>query len=180
MVNNNRTDQNHTYDDNPVQNHTPDEKDDKRNESRLTRDVNSKDVFRNNRLASQFLRDYLGLSIFSDITPEDLEDVTERYRYLLGIEIEGDTVKKVRIHIQDKDQEVYVVSLIEHKSQVDYDVAMQLLRYMSAIWWEHAKKENEKKDKVSRNKNFRYPLIIPVIYYEEQAHGRQECIWQTG
>ncbi len=35
------------------------------------------------------------------------------------------------------EREVYVLSLIEHKSEIDYDVAMQLLRYMSVIWQEY-------------------------------------------
>ena len=31
----------------------------------------------------------------------------------------------------------YVISLIEHKSDIDYDVAMQLLRYMTVIWQDY-------------------------------------------
>ncbi|MFR2214244.1 MAG: Rpn family recombination-promoting nuclease/putative transposase [Ruminococcus sp.] len=34
-------------------------------------------------------------------------------------------------------KEVYVISLIEHKSDIDYDVAMQLLRYMTVIWQDY-------------------------------------------
>ena len=36
------------------------------------RDVNNREVFKNNRLASQFLRNYTGISLFSDIEAEDL------------------------------------------------------------------------------------------------------------
>ena len=60
-----------------------------------------------------------------DEEPEDIEDETTRFRLQLGIELEGDTVKKIRVRIGDRQEEVYVISLIEHKSGVDADVAMQ-------------------------------------------------------
>ena len=90
--------------------------------ARNARDVNSKEIFRNKRLASQFLRDYSDLWLFEHVRPEDIEDVSERYRLLLGIEVEGDSFMKVRVQIKNQIEEVYVISLIEHKSSVDYDV----------------------------------------------------------
>ena len=136
------------------------------NEAMHTRDVNSKEIFGNVVLTSQFLRDYSGLSIFADVMPEDIEDVTERYRGFLGVEFGNDTVKKVRIRQKEKEQEVYVIPLIEHKSKVDYDVSMQLLRYMVVIWYDYAKRQNQVRPDSSRTKGFRYPLIIPIVYYE--------------
>ena len=130
------------------------------------RDVNSRDIFKNNVLTSQFLKDYSGISFFSDVKPEDIEDQTSRFRFLLGIEVEGDTIKKIQVRIGDRQEEVYVISLIEHKSQVDYDVAMQLLHYMSVIWKDYARKCNEQKRDSNKAKGFRYPLIIPIVYYE--------------
>ncbi len=61
------------------------------------RDANSRTIFGNHRLTCQFLRDYSDLPIFSDLRPEDIEDVTDRYRAFLGVEFEMDTVKKVRV-----------------------------------------------------------------------------------
>ncbi|MBR0411260.1 MAG: Rpn family recombination-promoting nuclease/putative transposase [Eubacterium sp.] len=130
------------------------------------RDVNSREIFSNNLLASQFLKDYSGITLFSDLKPEDLEDQTEKFRAMLGIEVEGDTIKKVHLRLPYLNQDVYVIALVEHKSLVDYDVAMQLLMYMSLIWKDYADKENEKNNKISKSKQFRYPLIIPVVYYE--------------
>ena len=138
------------------------------------RDVNSRDIFKNNLLTSQFLRDYSGFSIFADIHPEDIEDQTSRFRMLLGIEVEGDSVKKIHVKIGERSEVVYVISLIEHKSQVDYDVAMQIFHYTSVIWKDHARKANEKDPGASKRKGFRYPLIIPVVYYE----GKGE--WTAG
>ena len=50
------------------------------------RDVNSRDIFKNNILASQFLKNYTNIPIFTNITPEDVEDITSKYRAFLGIE----------------------------------------------------------------------------------------------
>ena len=38
---------------------------------------------------------------------------------------------------------MYLIALLEHKSAVDYNVTMQLLRYMAYIW-EDYEKEQEK------------------------------------
>ena len=119
------------------------------------RNANSREIFKNNRLTSQFLRNYTNIPLLSNVMPEDIEDVSEKYQAFLGVEFESDTIKKVYIRKADGiiEREVYVLSLIEHKSDIDYDVAMQLLRYMCVIWQEY-------------KANFRYPLIIPIVYYE--------------
>ena len=140
------------------------------------RDVNGHEIFKNNRLTSQFLSNYTGIQMLAGVRPEDIEDVTERYHAFLGIEFESDTIKKVCLHQADgtPDREIYVISLIEHKSAVDYDVAMQLFRYMSVIWYDYRMEQNKKKKDANRRKAFRYPLIIPFVYYE----GKEK--WTAG
>lgn len=138
------------------------------NTTSYVRDVNGHEIFKNNRLTSQFLSNYTGIQMLSGVKPEDIEDVSERYHAFLGIEFESDTIKKVCLHRTDgtPDREIYVISLIEHKSAVDYDVAMQLFRYMSVIWYDYRMEQNKKKKDANRRKTFRYPLIIPFVYYE--------------
>ncbi len=130
------------------------------------RNANARQIFKNAKLTSQFLKNYTELPIFSNVTPEDIEDVSDHYRAYLGIEFESDTVKRVRVRVEGKERHVFVIPLIEHKSYVDYDVAMQLLRYMVLIWYEYAKEQNAKQKDISHTKSFRYPLIIPIVYYE--------------
>ena len=132
------------------------------------RDVNSREIFKNERLTSQFLRNYTNIPLLSNVMPEDIEDVSKKYRAFLGVEYESDTIKKVYIRKPDGtiEREVFVLSLIEHKSDIDYDVAMQLLRYMCVIWQEYKATQNKIKKSSSHNKDFRYPLIIPIVYYE--------------
>ena len=130
------------------------------------RDVSSREIFKNNVLTCQFLKDYTGLSIFADVQPEDIEDETTKFKMHLGIEVEGDSVKKIHIRTRDHSEEVYVISLIEHKSRPDPDTIMQILIYMSVIWRDYAKDRNGEKKNASKAVDFRYPLIIPIIYYE--------------
>ena len=93
------------------------------------RDVNSREIFKNDRLTSQFLRNYTNIPLLSNVMPEDIEDVSQKYQAFLGVEYEADTIKKVYIRRADVtiEREVFVLSLIEHKTNIDYDVAMQLL-----------------------------------------------------
>ncbi len=135
-----------------------------------TRDANSRTIFRNRKLTCQFLRDYIGLPIFENLQPEDIEDVTERYQAFLGVPFEADVVKKVRIRGREGESEVFVLPLVEHKTDVDYDVAMQLLRYMVVIWYDYKKQQEGLKKGSTSRKSFRYPPIIPIVYYEGQKN----------
>ena len=82
-----------------------------------------------NILCSQFLRDYADIEILKNIQTEDIEDVSERYVPLYSTERDSDTVKKINIskYVQLKKDvnplnlPLYIVSLIEHKSKVEYN-----------------------------------------------------------
>ncbi len=134
------------------------------------RDLNSRMVFREPLLCAQFLRDYVDIDLLNDIQPEDIEDVSEKYQAYLGISFETDSVKKIRIRSMEAEcgemMPLYLISLIEHKSEVDYNVSMQLLRYMACIWHEYAKEVEKNGGENSSNKEFRYPPILPIVYYE--------------
>ena len=137
-------------------------------------DVNSKRIFGNHELCAQFLRDYADIPLLKNVRAEDIEDVTERYHVYEGIEHSSDTVKRIKIDTATEsasktpqlNMPIYVISLVDHKSTVDYNVSMQLLRYMVGIWsdWETEMRE---KNRSSRDKkDFKYPPIIPIVYYD--------------
>lgn len=140
------------------------------------RDSNSKLIFSDNILSSQFLRDYADMEILRYIQPEDIEDVSERYVSLYSTERESDTVKKVNISRYlnlEKDGSrnplnlpLYVVSLVEHKTKVEYNIIMQLLRYMVHIWEDYEKDMNKLYPNISSRKDFKYPPVLPIVYYE--------------
>ena len=84
---------------------------------------------------------------------------------------ETDTVKKIRMRTNGKDEEdtvpVYLISLVEHKSRVDYNVSMQLLRYMVCIWNEYGKelrgKDEELQRALAREAENRIKLVIDTL-----------------
>ena len=134
--------------------------------TRQARDVSNRNILKDPVLCSQFLKDYVDRNLFKDLKPEDIEDVSEKYQAYLGITFETDAVKKICIKGKKNETPLYLISLVEHKSWVDYNVSMQMLRYMVCIWNEYGKEMAGKRKGDIRNKNFRYPPILPIVYYE--------------
>ena len=132
-----------------------------------TNDIKSKTIFKNPVLCCQFLRNYVNHPAVKNIQPEDIEDYTDRFISYFGVEFEADTVKKIHIRNENGEKsEIFLISLIEHKTEVDYNVVIQLLKYMTCIWAEYEKQfGTDYKDKV-KTKEFRYPPILPVVYHE--------------
>lgn len=83
------------------------------------RDISSKNVFHNPLLCAQFLRDNVDIPMLKNVQPEDIEDVSERYRPYLGTEFETDIVKRIQLHDKTngmKCEPLFLISLIEQKS----------------------------------------------------------------
>ncbi|MDE7224055.1 MAG: Rpn family recombination-promoting nuclease/putative transposase, partial [Acetatifactor sp.] len=143
-------------------------------DNRKLRDSSSKLIFGDNILSSQFFRDYGDVEILRNIRPEDVEDVSERYIPLYSTERESDTVKKVNITKYVHPEEgknplnipLYIISLVEHKTKVEYNVIMQILRYMIHIWENYEKDMERECPGISRKKGFLYPPVLPIVYYE--------------
>ena len=132
-------------------------------------DSGAKLIFGNEELVSQLLRNYSGLEILKDVQAQDIEDVTDRYVPMFEEERDSDVVKK--IHLKGNEKPFFLISLIEHKSRVDYNIIMQLLRYMVFIWIDYEremKKQTGNKD-IARTKGFKYPPILPIVYYEDSG-----------
>ena len=134
---------------------------------RTKNDIKSKTIFRDPMLCCQFLRDYVDHPLLKNLRPEDIEDYTDRFVSYFGVEFQADTVKRIRLRgVGKKISEFYLISLIEHKSKVDYNISVQLLKYMVCIWAEYEKQFEVKYQGEVKNKSFRYPPILPVVYYE--------------
>ena len=126
------------------------------------RDSSGKMIFEDPILCSQFLRDYVDIPMLKDVQPEDIEDVTERYVHMFIEERNSDVVKKVNL----KENSFYVISLIEHKSDVDYNVVMQVFRYITFIWEDYEKEQEMKYPNISKTKDFKYPPVLPILFYD--------------
>ena len=108
------------------------------------------------------VRNYMDMPILKSIRAEDIEDVSERYLPMFTEERNSDTVKRVKISEKDT---LYFISFIEHKTNVDYNICMQLLRYMVYIWEDYEKEAEKQHKGITKTKDFKYPPILPIVYY---------------
>ena len=127
------------------------------------KDSGAKIIFDSPILVAQFLRDYVDLPYMKDVQPEDIEDVSEQYVPLFAEERNADRVKKVQVR---EGNPFFVISLIEHKTKVEYNVCMQIFRYIVYIWETYEKEMEQKFPGISKQKDFKYPPVIPIVYYE--------------
>lgn len=155
--------------------HSPARKQKSRIFNSRSRDSSSKLIFGNAELCCQFLRNYIDIPLLKNVRAEDIEDVTERYVPMFTEERNSDTVKRIKLAGNNT---LFFVSLIEHKTKVDYNVSMQMLRYMVYIWEDYEKEMERQKKGISRTKGFKYPPILPIVYYEGSGKWTAACSLQ--
>ena len=79
-------------------------------------------IFEDNNLYCQFLNDYVDLPHFKDVRSEDIEDVSEEFVPLFSNEREADRIKEIKIRGENNITSFFLISLIEHKSNVEYNI----------------------------------------------------------
>ena len=126
-------------------------------------------IFEDNNLCCQFLNDYVDLPHFKDVRPEDIEDVSEEFVPLFSNEREADRIKEIKIRGENNITSFFLISLIEHKSNVEYNIHMQIFRYMVYIWERYERRMEQENPGCTRRKDFTYPPIIPIVYYEGKS-----------
>ena len=84
----------------------------------------------------------MNMPVLKNVRPEDIEDVTERYLPMFTEERNSDTVKRIKI---GGNNTLFLFLFIEHKTKVDYNVSMQMLRYMVYIWEDYERRWSEEK-----------------------------------
>ncbi|PNV60729.1 hypothetical protein C0033_17280 [Clostridium sp. chh4-2] len=126
-------------------------------------DQGAKAVFEDPILCAEFLRDYVNLDILKNITPEQITNISERFVSLWDEERNSDTVNKIEL---GDGSMLYFIALIEHQSLVSFEMCMKLLRYMVMIWNDYEKEMEKLSKGITKTKNFKYPPILPIVYYE--------------
>jgi hypothetical protein len=69
---------------------------------------------------------------------------------------------------------LFVIALLEHQSRVNFRMPFKLLFYMISIWENYEKEADEKGIKPTA-KDFKYPPILPLVFYD----GPDEWTAQT-
>ena len=136
------------------------------------RDSSGKAIFADDELCAQFVRDYVDIPELKHVTAEDIEDVSSQFVPLFAEERNADRAKRIQLKKEKNGKKgaveppYFLVSLIEHKTQVEYNVCMQIFRYMVYIWDAYEKDMEMLHPRISKRKDFCYPAILPIVYYE--------------
>ena len=155
---------------------------------RKAKDDSFKVVLKEPELFIEFLHDFIRLDIFKDITPADIEDITERYVPLFQDSKESDTVKKINLK---GDVPLFVIAISEHQSEVSFRTSFKMLQYITLVLTEYEKEANKAytKDKeaekeadieitetdiASHLKGFKYPPVLPIVFFDGSGEWTAE------
>ncbi|MDR1175142.1 MAG: Rpn family recombination-promoting nuclease/putative transposase [Treponema sp.] len=127
------------------------------------KDNSFKLIFNQNELFIQFLKNFLQLDIFKNVRPEDVEDMNRRFLPLFQDSRESDTVKC--IILPDKSP-LFVIAIVEHESKVNFRAGFKMLQYIALVLNDYEKEQNEKDPGCIFRRDFRYPPVLPVVFYD--------------
>ena len=129
---------------------------------RETKDDGFKTILGNHDLFVQFLNDFVKIDLLKNVTPDDIEDITERFT-VMGIDSkDGDIVKKIKLKGMEP---LYVVGMTEHQQNINHRMSFRFLQYKVFVWLDYEKEQNALREGASELKDFKYPPIIPIVYY---------------
>lgn len=127
-----------------------------------SRDNGAKLIFSDPILCAEFLRGYVDIDLLKEVQPEDIEDISERFLPMWQEGRDSDSVKKIHL----KEQSLFLIAIIEHQSKIDYDMPFRLLRYIVMVLTDYANEQKKLHPGITKTKEFKYPPILPVVYYE--------------
>jgi predicted transposase/invertase (TIGR01784 family) len=133
------------------------------------RDSGFKIIFSDATLLSQFLNDYIPVEILKKVKPEHIKDVSTRFVSLVSEDQEGDSISEIEIPSWGK---FYAISLLEHESRVNQRMGFKILQYMVHIWTQYEADCEERRRGSTKLAGFRYPPIIPIVYYDGDSEWR--------
>lgn len=127
-----------------------------------THDNGAKLIFGDPILCAQFLRGYTNIALLKDVQPEDIEDISERFLPMWQEGRDSDSVKKVHL----KGVSLFLIAIVEHQSDVYYDMAFKILRYIVMVWTDYETEQEQLHPGITKTRDFKYPPILPIVYYE--------------
>jgi hypothetical protein len=135
------------------------------------KDNTFKEVLGDSRIFSQFLHDFVPIDILKDVKPEDIIDVRERFLPLFQEGRDSDTVKQVNLPGQPP---LFVIAIVEHESTVNFRSPFKMLQYITLVLNEFEKQANRDDPGATQRKEFRYPPVLPVIFYDGRDNWTAE------
>jgi hypothetical protein len=134
-----------------------------------TKDNSFKLILGNHQLFVEFLKDFIPVPSLKSITPEDVEDLSERFIPLDQDAKDSDTVKRIRLK---GDTPLYVITVVEHESKVNFRSPFKMLLYICLVLNNYEKQFANKK--APQTKDFRYPPVLPIVFYDGPTRWTSE------
>ena len=134
------------------------------------RDNSFKAILDEHELFAQFLRDFTDIDPLKRVRADDIQDMTERCIPLFQDSKEPDSVKRVNINGYPP---VFIIVLTEHQSTGNFRMAFRMLQYIVLILDSYEKEVNAEGD-VSGKKEFRYPFVLPIVFYDGEGEWTAE------
>jgi len=140
------------------------------------RDNSVKAILAEPELFAEFIRDFTSIEILKDVSPEDIEDVTERFLSLVSEQKDGDTVKRINLK---GGIALFVITIVEHESQVNFRASFKMLLYIALILNAYETEVNETEvnketPRITQTRDFKYPPILPIIFYDGDGEWTAE------
>jgi hypothetical protein len=127
------------------------------------KDNSFKIILGDHQLFAEFLKDFIPISLLKDVLPEDIEDLTERFLPLFQNHRDSDTIKKVNLRGSTP---LFVIAIVEHESTVNFRASFKMLQYITLVLDAWEKEVNKEHSGASDQKDFKYPPVLPVIFYD--------------
>ena len=109
----------------------------------------------------KFIKHCIG--ILKNVDPSDIEDITERFLPLFTDQKDSDTVKRVNI---EGEKPFFIISIVEHESEVNFRASFKMLQYIALVLNDYEKEANSAHTMVSYTKDFKYPPVLPIVFYD--------------
>jgi hypothetical protein len=130
------------------------------------KDNSLKAILADHGLFAEFLKDFVSIDTLRGVESEDVEDVTERFTPLFDENRDSDTVKRIKLK---NGSPLFVVALVEHESKVNFRSCFKMLQYIVLILGDCEKEANEKKRGIVNTKEFKYPPVLPIVFYDGKS-----------
>jgi hypothetical protein len=134
------------------------------------KDNSVKAILAEPELFAEFLRNFIPIDILKDVAPTNIEDISERLISLVSEQKDGDTIKRINL---DDGKSLFVIAIVEHESKVNFRAPFKMLLYIALILNEYEKEIN-KDTNISFTKDFKYPPILPIIFYDGENEWTAE------
>jgi hypothetical protein len=142
--------------------------------SHNARDNSFKLILGNHELFTAFLRNFVPVDLLHDVRPQDIEDVSGRFLPLFQDNRDSDTVMRINLHGGPEDPPLFVIAIVEHESSVNYRSPFKMLQYITLVLDQWEKDANRDRPGISETRDFRYPPVLPIVFYDGEASWTAE------